>query len=311
MDKVSVFAPASIGNIGPAFDNLGLAVDAAGDVVTVRKKKGVSIAIDLITGIGSVPLDPEKNAASIAAKAVMDRLGLRIGLRIKIKKGIPAGSGLGSSAASAVAAGYATNVLLGNILSKDDLVYPITIAEKEVSGEFFCDNTASSLMGGVILTRSYEELEVIRLGSLAKAHFAIVKPHMEVLTRAAREILPTEIPLRNFVKNNANSCGIVASVYTQDIRLFGRCIDDRAIEPYRAKLIPGFENVKASALDAGALGCAISGAGPAIFAVCEDHQICDRVIVAMQDAFSSAGLASDSYCARMDNAGARVVEDSI
>lgn len=312
MNEIKVFAPASIGNIGPGFDVLGLALSAAGDVVEARRISGNKIIISEITGAEKdLPYDADKNTAGIAAKFVLSELrkkGIKTaGIELKLNKGIPAGSGLGSSAASAVAAGYAINLLYGNRLTKHDLIIPITKAEAAVSGGFFADNTAASLFGGAILCRSYNPLDIFSIGSIPELQLAVVKPAFSLLTRKARAILPKKIRMENFITNLANSCSIVAAFAEKDINLLSRSIDDKVIEPYRAKLIPGFYDVKNAALENGALGCSISGAGPSIFAVAESPANARKIGRAMQIAFKRRKIKSSLLISEVDEKGSRKI----
>ena len=186
---------------------------------------------------------------------------------MRITKGMPAGSGLGSSAASAAAAAYAVNLLFNEKLSKMDLILPATMAEEYVSGGFFADNVAPALLGGATLTRSSVPLDVTRLGSISDLIIVLALPNIQILTKDARDILPKKVEMQNFVGNMANACLIASAFSTDNYHLFSRSLKDIVIEPVRSKLIPGFDEVKAVALEAGADGMTISGAGPAVFAI--------------------------------------------
>jgi len=178
MSWIKVFAPASIGNIGPGFDVLGLAIDSLGDTVHSRKiDEGVIISE--ITGENNLPLEAEKNTAGIAALEVLKKIGEKGGVELKIEKGVPSGSGLGSSASSAVAGAFAANYLYGEKLSVKELINPATTAESFVSGGFFADNTAPSLLGGATLTRNKHPLDVVKLGSIDELIITNIFPASE------------------------------------------------------------------------------------------------------------------------------------
>lgn len=304
---IKVFAPATIGNIGPGFDVLGLSVKYIGDIVEARKiEKGV-----LISSIESdIPLssDPKENTAGIAAQEVLDTLNITEGVELKIKKGMPSGSGLGSSAASAAAAAFATNYLFGNLLSKEELILPATRAEAHVSGDFFADNTAPCLLGGATLTRSCLPLDVTKIGSISNLIIILVTPKIIVLTKEARDILPKQVPLKDFVFNMANSCLITAAFAKDDYSLFARSLNDEIIEPARAPLITGFYEVKRNALSAGADGLAISGSGPSIFAITNDMKKARFIEDAMLRTFRKYGVESSSQITEVDNEGTRIIE---
>lgn len=307
MDSVRVFAPATIGNIGPGFDVLGLAITSLGDTVEARRGPA-GVRVLEVTGLnGDIPLDPEKNTAAMAAKAVLELLHAADGVELRIHKNVPTAAGLGSSAASAAAAAYAVNKLFDGGLTRNDLIFPATVAEAAVSGGFFADNTAPALLGGATLTRCREPLDVIRLGSIRDLVIVVATPDFKVTTKHAREILPEQIPLAAFVENMANSCLMVAAFTKDDINLLGRCINDVVVEPVRASLIPGFHDVKGAALEAGAYGCSISGAGPSVFAITDNVSKADYIGRAMQGAFEARGVACERYIAKVERDGAKVV----
>ena len=304
--RVTVFAPASIGNVGPGFDVLGMAVTGRGDTVTARVTLTPGVRILAITGDSrNLPLDPGKNTAGIAAGEVLRLLGVKQGVELSIHKNIP-GSGMGSSAASAVAGAFAVNALFGGNLSKQDLLLPAASAESRVSGGYFLDNVGASLLGGIIVTNPFSK-HTVSLGTIPGLHIVIVTPAVEVLTKKARAILPKEISMDDFVTNMANACGMVRAVQIKDAVLFGTSIHDAVVEPHRAGLIPGFFDVKRSALSAGALGCSISGAGASVFAVADRKETAVEVGRAMQEAFLRHKVVSVVTLAKVDKEGARVI----
>ena len=265
---IKVFSPATIGNIGPGFDVLGLAVKGMGDTVEVWKTSCDKIVIEeILNADHDITKDPDKNTAGIAAREVLRLLKMNRGIGMRITKGMPAGSGLGSSAASAAAAAYAVSKLFDDKLSKMDLILPATLAEEYVSGGFFADNVAPALLGGATLTRSSVPLDVTHLGSISDLIVVLALPHIQILTKDARDILPSEVEMKNFVSNMANACLIASAFSTDNYKLFSRSLKDIVIEPVRSTLIPGFDEVKAVAMEAGADGMTISGAGPAVFAI--------------------------------------------
>jgi homoserine kinase len=307
MDRVKVFAPASIGNIGPGFDVLGMAIEDLGDTLEARRIDQRVVRIVEITGDeGQLPHKASSNTAGIAAAKVLKLLKAPGGVELKLHKGIP-GSGLGSSAASAVAAGLATNHLYGAKLSKSDLVLPCAIAESKVSGGIFLDNIGASLIGGVVITHSTART-VFPAGTIPDAIIVVVTPAYKLLTRKARRVLPRKVSLEHVIANLSNACMMVAAVARQDVRMFGSAICDLLIEPVRARLIPGFTEVKKTALRNGALGCSISGAGASVFAVTDDRERASRIGEAMQEAFGRYKLDSRVTITRIDAIGARLVE---
>jgi len=308
MNWIKVFAPATIGNIGPGFDVLGLAVSGWGDVIEARKIDS-GVLISEIEPEHDLPTDPDKNTAGIAAREVLKLLREDGGVEMKITKGLPSGSGLGSSAASAAAAAFAVNHLYGEKLTREDLILPATKAEAYVSGGFFADNTAPCLLGGATLTRSTLPLDVTRIGHIDDLCIILVTPDVVILTRDAREILPKTIPLEAFVSNMANSCLISAAFAKNDYDLFARSLNDSVVEPIRAKLIPGFEEAKQNALKAGADGVAISGSGPTLFAITHQTNNSSYIIEdALVRSFKITGIQCTSIITEVDFEGTRLID---
>lgn len=314
-DWVKVFVPASVANLGPGFDALGIAVEGPGDLVEARRVEGGArrVRIVAISGDGKgIPLEATLNCAGRAAEAVLEQMhgatDRKLGVELRIHKGLPQGSGLGSSAASAVGGAVAAHLVFGGShLDNNALLEAALEGEVLASGGRHADNLAPSLLGGFTIVRSHQPVEVVRLEAPTAVRFVIVLPRMEVETRRARALLPEMIALRDAVSNWANVGALVAAVAVGNIPAIGRAIVDRVVEPVRAGLIPGFDEVKRSALDAGAYGCSISGAGPAMFAVASVEGG-DRVAQAMLSAFRRRGLEARHFICAPDNRGARQVD---
>jgi homoserine kinase len=228
---------------------------------------------------------------------------------LTIEKGIPIGSGLGGSAASAVAAVVAANALLAEPVDKLMLLKFAMKGEAAASGAVHVDNIAPSLYGGLVLTVGIDDPVVKQIPVPDVVRCVLVHPHIALATRAAREILSETVSLSDVIWQQANLAGFLTGCYTADLRLIRTSLEDVLIEPQRKALIPGFTRVKEAALASGALGCSISGAGPTVFAWCEERQavaVCD----AMVEAFRPERFATDAWISPIDPAGAQVVERS-
>jgi homoserine kinase len=306
MSGIKIFAPATVGNIGIGFDIMGLALERPGDEVIASKSNTPGVRITKITGAGSkLPYDPEQNTAGVAAIRLLEHLGATSqGIELDIHKKMPIGSGLGSSAASAAAAVYAVSELLRTGMSKRELLPFACMGEQLVSGGIQVDNVAPSLLGGIILARDNATYDVHRLHAPRGLFLAVVHPHMEVLTKAARAILKPEVGLQQHVRQSANIGAFIVGLFNADIPLIGRCLRDEIIEPQRAALIPGFYHVQEAAMNAGALGCSISGAGPSIFALCANSLIAENAGQAMQQVFAKHKIQSDLYLSGINQEGA-------
>ena len=308
MDSVTAFAPATVANLGPGFDVLGLALAAPGDRVTARRAGPPGVRIVAIEGDdGALPFEADRNTAGIAATHTLLRAGIdSIGVELIVHKGLPIGSGLGSSAASAAAAACAVNLLVGSPLRKSELIGPCIEAEAAVSGRH-ADNVAPALLGGLILVRSVDPLDIVRVPLPEGLHITVVTPAFELPTKRARAVLPEMVPLSDLVRNTANIGALISACHSGDLGLLGRCVTDRVVAAARAALVPGAPQVMAAALDCGALGSSISGAGPSVFALCRSERSARESLAAMVAAFAAAGLAATSTISDVDCPGARQV----
>ncbi|MFK7926174.1 MAG: homoserine kinase [Bacteroidia bacterium] len=305
-NEVHVFAPASVANVACGFDTLGFAIQRPGDDIVVRFGDKPGLTIKSITGDeGKLPLEPEKNTAGVAALALIKHLGVVQGIEMDIHKGIPIGSGLGSSACSAVAGALAINELMGRPLSKQELL-PFALKGEALAsgGAIHADNVGPCLLGGMVLVRSNHDLDTVNIPTPTDLHAAVVLPDLEILTVKARNILRKEIPMKDATIQWGNLGGMIAGLMQSDYGLISRSCQDVIAEPYRSQLIPGFYQVKQAALNAGALGCSISGAGPAIFALCKGDEVAFQVAIAMQQAFLDNDIQSERFVSTVNTHGA-------
>jgi homoserine kinase len=351
---MKAFAPGSIGNVGPGFDVLGLAVDGIGDTVSVELTEGPA-RVDEVTGFDAelVPRDPARNTAAIAAIAWLRAHGDERNPIVRLHKGLPMAGGMGGSAASSVAGAYAaklertigsaggadarpkgrealqlsheasTDVIpsvseepgraggtkhmpsatqppgflatLGMTrteqvsLKATDIIAAALEAESLVSGRHL-DNLAASALGGLTISRSVDPIDVIAVRVLAPWWIALVTPDAKIETKAARAMLPELWPRIEWVQQMANTVALAHAFASGDGELLARALDDRYAEPIRAALIPHYYDIKRAAVIAGAFGCAISGSGPTMFAVCEDEDVARRACDAMQNASGGVRL---------------------
>ncbi len=290
-EQARAFSPGSVGNVGVGFDILGHAIAGLGDSATVRKIDAPTVRITAITGTGTdLPLEAHRNTAGGALLALREALDLPFGFALEIEKGIPLGSGLGGSAASCVAALVAANALLDAPLAAEAL-YPFALAGEAVaSGGKHGDNVGPMLLGGLVLATADR---LTRISVPATWHAAVVHPHAVLETRRAREALQGAYALHQFVMQSANLAQVLLGCERGDAGLVRAGLSDVLVEPRRAPLIGGFAAVKHAALEAGAMGSSISGAGPSVFAWCETKATAERAATAMSAAFANAGFASD------------------
>ncbi|KMZ57810.1 Homoserine kinase [Zostera marina] len=316
-NTVRSFAPATVANLGPGFDFLGCAVDGLGDYVTVTIDPSVkpgTLSISSITGdvgVSKLTNNPLWNCAGIAGIEVMKMLKIRsVGLSLELSKGLPLGSGLGSSAASAAAAAVAVNGIFGSPLKKEDLVLACLESEAKVSG-YHADNVGPAIMGGFVLIRSYDPFQMMKLSFPQQTDllFVLVSPDFEAPTKKMRAVLPAEVSMKNHIHNSSQASAMVAAVMMGDLKIIGSALSsDVIVEPKRAALIPGMAGAKRAALDSGAYGCTISGAGPTAVAIVGDAETGKKVADAIVKAFWEEGrLKSTATITELDRVGARVV----
>lgn len=309
VQMVRAFAPATIANVGCGFDVLGCAVNNPGDIVEVHRRKDSKIIVQQITGDhGRLPRDGN-NTIVVAINAFFELIKEPFGVDLYLEKGLPLASGLGSSAASAVAALTAVNQLAGNPLTNDQLLPCALAAEKIVSGASHPDNAAASLFGGFILIRSVQPLDLVSLPVPKQLSIALLSPEAEIPTQDARKILHSQIPLSDAISQWGNLAALVASLHSNDFDLMGRSLSDVIAEPSRSVLIPGYNEVRLAALNNKAIGCSISGAGPAVFALTRSLPEAELAGLAMKKAFLQAGLNAILYVSEINSIGSYVMEE--
>lgn len=311
MRSARYFAPATVANVAVGFDVLGFALGVAGDVVSVQKISERKVRLKSIqgetAGASELPSIAEKNTATAGLCLLLQERGLAHGFEVSVEKGIAMGSGMGGSAASAAASAAAASALLEQPLTRSELLRYALEGERAASGSLHGDNVAPALLGGLQLVLSCQPPEVLSLKVPSGLACALIRPRIAIETRAARAILRPEIPLQRHVEQSARLAAFVYACQAGQLDLLGRVLEDVIIEPQRKNLIPGFDAVKVAALRAGALGCSISGSGPAIFAIAKNLTDAGRIREAMVQVLGGLRIQADSWAAEIDLQGARPV----
>lgn len=309
MNSVKAFAPATVANVSCGFDIFGFAIQEPGDTVELYKRDEPGIVITDITGDeGRLPRQAEKNSVTVVMLALLKHLGITdLGCEVVLRKNMPLGSGMGSSAASAVAGVVAMNELLGNPLSRKELLPFAMEGERIASGSAHADNVGPSLLGGFVVIRSYNPLDIFTIPVPDDLYCTLVHPDIEINTKDARFILRNEVSLKNTIAQMGNVAGLVAGLMKADYDLISRSMVDVIIEPVRSILIPEFKDVKQAAISNGALGCSISGAGPSMFALSRGIENARNAGKAMQERFASAGIESAVHVSGINQGGAVVL----
>ena len=305
-DAIHIFSPATVANVGPGFDILGFALNNPGDEILVEKIEGRHHVI-LKSTPEEIPLEPEKNVATIAVDAMLKDMGSDQKFRFTFLKKIPPGSGIGSSAASSAGAVYGANLLLGNPYRIRELIPFAMKGEEVASGSEHADNVAPALLGGFVLVRSYNPLDIINLPTPEHIYCTIVHPAISIATQDSRKILKTTVPLKTAIIQCGNVAGLVTGLITGNFRLIRDSMHDVIAEPIRAFLIPEYEKVKKAVLAAGALGCSISGSGPSIFALSDTPETAQAISAEMHRVFKEANIESNCFVSSVNHDGIRIL----
>ncbi len=308
--KARASAGATIGNVICGFDILGLALDnsdnSLGDIVEVTRRQDPGITIKCVHSNDSgIPTDPKKNVAGVAAMAVLEQANATTtGLEIEIWKGLPLSGGMGGSSASSVAAALATDSLLNSNLSRQELMLCALQGEKLVTGSMHPDNVAPALYGGIVLIRPEDSTNPLPLPVPKGMSLALIHPRLELDTKTMRDVLPTNITLDQATAQCADVSSFVLGLCEENWDLLTKVLVDRIAEPARKKFIPGLDRVRSAALESGALGAGISGAGPSIFALCKDKTDASHAGERMKRAFQEIDIIADLYVRPIAQAGA-------
>ncbi|MBK9744269.1 MAG: homoserine kinase [Saprospiraceae bacterium] len=303
---IKVFAPASVANVAVGFDVLGFALEAPGDEIIVREGKQPGLMISEIQGAGGkLPYDIMKNTAGYAAHRLLQFVGeTDRPLEMEIHKKMPFGSGLGSSAASAAAGVFAVNEFLKTGLTKYEILRFAVEGEQIADGAFHADNVAPALLGGMIMIRDNETLDIKKLHIPSGLFVSVIYPHIEILTKESRGILKQEVSFKDVIRQQGNLGAFVAAMYTSDFGMIGRSLQDLLVEPQRAHLIPHFYAMKEQAMNAGALGFSISGAGPSMFAFSDNSGIAEKINEQANLLYQKNKVPVTTYLSKINHEGA-------
>ncbi|MDP5081414.1 MAG: homoserine kinase [Winogradskyella sp.] len=304
--EIKIFSPATVANVACGFDVLGFCLDTIGDEMVIRQTKEKGIRITRIEGY-DLPYETEKNVAGVSALAMYNALKPDCGFEIEIYKKIKPGSGIGSSSASAAGSVFGMNELLGRPLDKTMLTYYAMKGEALASQCEHADNLAPAIFGGFTLVKSACPLKIIELPTPSDLYATLIHPQIEIKTSESRAILPKDIPLQKAITQWANVGSLVHGLHTSDYNLIKDALNDVVIEPYRKKLIPYFDDVKNAVLASGALGCAISGSGPSIFALSKGEVSAKKAEKAMHDVYSKSDIQFETYVSKINTEGIKTI----
>ena len=298
--RVVVDVPATTANLGPGFDCLGAALDL-NNRFAMRRIEGNGERFELIIegAEGSHLRGGPDNLVYRAAQRVWKAAGLEpVALEARVRLAVPPARGLGSSATAIVAGLMGANALVGEPLSKEKLL------ELAIDIEGHPDNVVPSLLGGLCMTAkaASQRWRVVRCEWAPSVQAVVAIPSIRLSTSEARRAMPKAIPVSDAVVNLGALTLLLQGLRTGNGDLITDGMHDRLHEPYRWRLIKGGDQVKAAALEAGAWGCAISGAGPSIIALCPEGKG-TAISRAMVRSWELAGVASRAPVLNIQTSG--------
>jgi homoserine kinase len=289
-------APGSAANLGPGFDALGLALTVY-NRVTVRTRGGGGARFTVQgAGAGLLPED-ESNLFYQAAAAAAGRAGRSLpGMDVEMTNGIPLARGLGSSSTAIATGVVAANHLCGEPFTESEV---LNLAA-ELEGH--PDNVSACLRGGLTVSAlSPDGVACIRALPPTELRAVAVVPQFEVKTEAARASLPDRVDHGDATFNVGHACLLTAALMRGDLDVLRTAMQDRLHQPYRAPLVPGFDQVLEAAEHAGSLGACLSGAGPTVLALAVEGA--EAVGQAMVQAWLAEGVQAEAMVLGIDPNG--------
>lgn len=303
----TAFAPATCANVAVGFDLLGFPINQIGDEITLSRNDTSDIIVEQIEPNNILPSHPDKNIAVAVIRKFCQDHQLPVNFSLHIRKGIPLSSGMGGSAASAVAALVALTGFLTQPIDRAELISYAVYGEEIACGNPHGDNVVPCLYGGMTLIRSLDQPDIIQL-PVPDLFCTLVHPQLQLDTRAARAALPEQLPLSTYIKQSTNLASFIVALYENRLDLIKKCLDDVLIEPYRSKLVPGFDHAKQAALAAGALGASLSGSGPCVFAFASSVTIAETIKTKMMAAFMNENIDSQGWISTISKNGATLTK---
>jgi homoserine kinase len=307
MNEIRIFTPASIANLSCGYDILGVCLDKVGDEMVVRKTKKRGVVITKITG-QKLSKDIRLNVAGVSATALLNKTEVDCGFEIEIHKGIKPGSGIGSSAASSAGSVFAINQLIGQPYTNKELIKFAMHGEMVASGSKHADNVAAVLLGGFTFVRDSLKNDCFKLNTPIEIAFTIIHPKIVLKTKDSRAVVKSQVLMNDVIEQSANLGAFISGLYTENYDLIGRSIKDVIVEPLRSVLIPKFEEIKFASINAGALGCGISGSGPSIFAISKGVTTAQKVGNAMKKIYDKLDLDYDVHVSCVNDKGIQILQ---
>lgn len=284
MRTIKLRAPATTANVGPGYDIFAMSLQEPYDEITITLDDTKEIKI-VISGDANnnIPVSLTDNTAGLAILELFKRKNIQQGLTFHLNKKMPSGGGLGTTGASASAAVFGLNKLLNLNLGNNELVDIARYGEVASGGSPHADNVAAAMLGGFVLVKNYNPIEVLKINM---PEFPVVLAVIRKSQRTTRGFITYEIGQEKLKEQMAHCASVIHAIHTNDISEFGKAISvDHIAEPVRGAVIPEYAAVKKAVIEAGAYGCNISGGGSSIFCVCEE-KLQEKIAQIMQISFA-------------------------
>ncbi len=306
MKEVIVKAPATIANFGPGFDVFSLALEEPYDIVKVRLNDKNSINIKIVGTDEGIPTSVENNTAGLAATRFFEEANLSKGVDIEIRKRMKSCAGLGSSGASAVACVYGLNILFGANLGHNEIIEIASRGEIASGGVAHADNVAGCLLGGFVLIKNYDPIEVAKI---EVPNIPVVICIIKKARRTSRGSIPGRISLTKAREQISYCSSLIHAISAANLKDIGGAVNrDHISEPVRSRFIPGYDDIKKKVLDAGAYGCNVSGGGSSIFAICEENKTTEIADI-MKNLCKQRGVENNVIITRASNTGIEEINE--
>jgi len=303
-DHISVAAPATVANLTVGFDCLGLALERPLERLDLKRTNTPGVKIQEIIG-ADLPMEVEHNVSGMAARSVLNTLGVEWGVELTIHKAVLPGSGIGSSAASAASAAFGVAALAGAELKPHEILPMALDGEQVASGARHADNVAPALFGGLCLCTPDGRIDHLPAPDW---HLTVVHPQTVIKTAEARAVLPESVALKHALDQMAQLGHFVHCCHTDNAMEAAFALEDVLAEPHRIPLQPHYADVKAAAMLAGARAGGISGSGPSSYWISFDADTAQSVGQAISDVFLLKGLDHNVHVGRIASQGAHIIE---
>lgn len=304
MNSIRIKSPATVGNVGPGYDIFAMALHHPYDEVEIVLDESGFVKIEVVNDTQGIPTNLSDNTAGLAILELLKRQQLTQGMTIRIIKKMKSGGGMGTTGASAAAAVYGVNKLLNLKLSMNEMIDIARMGEVASGGSPHADNVAASLLGGFILVKSYNPIDVLKI---EMPEFPVVFASIKKSQRTTRGFITYEIGQEKLKDQMARCSRIIHAIHTKDIQEFGSAFSiDHIAEPVRGASIPEYQEVKNEVIRSGAFGCQISGGGSSVISICSQDKV-DEVAEIMEKGFANNPFFVQVYKTKTSNQGVQII----